>query len=54
VIGGEVGQVLVIGDDLDGMWGAFQKGAPFFEGSNNCEKFFVVNLIINVGWGMLP
>jgi hypothetical protein len=54
VIAGEVGQVSVIGDNLDSMWGVFQKRAPFFEGSDDCEKFFVINLIINLGWGMLP
>jgi hypothetical protein len=43
----------VIRDDLDGMWGTFQKGMPFFEGLNDCEKFFVINLMINLGWGML-
>jgi hypothetical protein len=54
VIGGEVGQVSVVKVHLDGMWGAFQKGAPFFEGPDDCKRFFVINLIINLGWRMLP
>jgi hypothetical protein len=36
------------------MWGAFQKEVPFFEGPDDCKKFFVINLIINLSWGMLP
>jgi hypothetical protein len=36
------------------MWGAFQKGVPFFEGLDECDKFFVKNLVINISWGMLP
>jgi hypothetical protein len=44
----------MIGDDLDGMWGAFQKGASFFEGLDDHKKFFIINLIINLDWGMLP
>jgi hypothetical protein len=43
----------VISDDLHGRWGASQKGEPFFEGLDDCEKFFVINLIINLSWGML-
>jgi hypothetical protein len=53
VIGGKVGQVSVIGDDLDGTWGAFPKGVPFFKGTDDCAKSFVINLIINLGWGIL-
>jgi hypothetical protein len=53
VIGSEVGQVLVIGDDLDGMWGVFQKEVPVSEGLGDCEKFLVIKLAINLGGGML-
>jgi hypothetical protein len=53
-MGGEVGLVSVSGDDLDGMWGAFQKGVPFIQGPDDCEKLFIINLIINLGWVMLP
>jgi uncharacterized membrane protein YqgA involved in biofilm formation len=53
-IGGEVGKVLVITDDLNGMWGGFQKASPFFQGLDNCKKFFVINFIIVLSWGMLP
>jgi hypothetical protein len=27
---------------------------PFFEGPDDHEKFFVINLIINLSWRMLP
>jgi hypothetical protein len=47
-IGGEVGQVSVIRDDLDGMWRAFQKRTLFFKGLDDCKEFFVINLIINL------
>jgi uncharacterized membrane protein YqgA involved in biofilm formation len=53
-IGGEVGQVSVIRDDIHGMWEAFQKETSFFEASDDCEKFFVINLTINFSWRMLP
>jgi hypothetical protein len=52
-VGGEVGQVLIIGNDLDNMWYAFKEGAPFLEDMDICEKFFVIDLIINLSWGML-
>jgi hypothetical protein len=45
---------LVSRDGLDGMWGTFQKGGPFFQGLNDCKKFFFINLIIILDWGMLP
>jgi hypothetical protein len=44
----------VIGDDLDGMWGAFEKRATFFEELDDCERIFVINLIIILSWRMLP
>jgi hypothetical protein len=43
----------VIGYDLNGMWGGFQEGAPFLEGTDNCKKFFVIDLIVNLGWETL-
>jgi hypothetical protein len=48
-IDGEVGQVSVIRDDLDGMSGAFQNGVPFFEGLDDYEKSYVIHLIIRLG-----
>jgi hypothetical protein len=54
VIGDEGGQVSVIRDDLDGMWRGFQNGEPFFEGPDNCKKFFLMCLMVYLSWGMLP
>jgi hypothetical protein len=45
---------LVKGNNLIGMWVVLQNGLPCFKGLDNCEKFFVINLIIYLDWRMLP
>jgi hypothetical protein len=44
---------LVFRDDQDRIWEFFQLGALLFQSPDNCEKFFVINHIIDIGWGML-
>jgi hypothetical protein len=53
VVGGEVGQVLVFRDDLDGVWGSFQERMPFLEGLDDHKKILVIDLVVDLCCGML-
>jgi hypothetical protein len=53
VVGGKAGHILVIGDDLNSIWGAFQERAPFLEGMGDYEKSFVIDLMVDLCWEML-
>jgi hypothetical protein len=53
VVGGELGQVSVVRDDLEGTWGAFQERVPSLEGTDDHEKFFLIDLMIDLYWEML-
>jgi hypothetical protein len=54
MVGRKVCKVSVVGDDLNGMWRAFQERVLFLKGIDDCEKFFLIDLIVDFCWGMLP
>ena len=43
----EEGQILMIGKDLDGEWGAVEVVAPRFESTNNSEEFAIIDIIVS-------
>jgi hypothetical protein len=47
-VGGKVGGVSVVKDDLNGMCGAFHDRVPFFEGTDDREKFSNIDLIVDL------
>jgi hypothetical protein len=48
VVGGDLGQILVVADDLDSMWRAFQARAPFLEVTNHFQMPFILELIVDL------
>ena len=46
----EVRQVLVICEDLDGEWGSMEVVPPGFQGTDDCEKFSVVDVVVPFCW----
>ena len=52
VLGGtEVGEVFVVGEDLDWEGGSMEVVSPRFQGSDDGEEFSVVNVIVPFCWG---
>ena len=52
VLGGtEVGEVFVVGEDLDGEGGSMEVVSPRFQGTDDSEEFSVINVIVSLGWG---
>ena len=47
----EILQVLVVGPNLELMFGSFQEVPPFFHRSDNCQHFLVVDLIVSFDRG---
>ena len=43
----EVCQVLVVGEDLDGEQGSVEVMSPGFQGTDDCEKLSVVDIIVS-------
>ena len=42
----EVGQVLMVGEDRDRMWGALQVLFPFAQSKDDGEKFLIVDVVV--------
>ena len=52
VLGGmEVGEVFVVGEDLDWERGSVEVVPPRFQGSDDSEEFSVVNVVVPFSWG---
>ena len=45
----EEGEVLMVGEDVDGVRGAFEIVAPGFEGADDTKKFAIVDLVVAFG-----
>ena len=46
----EVGEVLVVGKDLNWKWGSTQIMVPSFQGVDHSKKFSVIDIIISFSW----
>ena len=42
----KIGQVFVVGEDLDGKWGAMKVVLPSFESRDNSKEFIVIYVIV--------
>ena len=52
VLGGtEVGEVFVVGEDLDRERGSMEVVSPRLQGADDGEEFSVVNVIVSLSWG---
>ena len=47
----EIGEVLVVSEDLDGEGGTMEIVAPRLQGANDSKEFTVVNIVISFGGG---
>jgi len=43
----EIGEVFVVGEDLDGEGRAMEVMSPGFKGPDDCEEFSVVDIIVS-------
>ena len=46
----DVREVLVVSDDRNRVWGALEVLLPFREGKDDCKEFFVVDIVVTLGW----
>ena len=44
--GMEVGEVLVVSEDLDGKWGSVEVVPPGFQSSDDSEEFPVIDVVV--------
>ena len=52
VLGGmEVGEVFMVGEDLDGEGGSVEVVSPRFQGMNDGEEFPVINVVVSLSQG---
>ena len=40
----------MIGEDLDGERGAMKVMSPGFEGTDNCQEFVIIDIIVSFCW----
>ena len=48
--GTEVGEVLMVGEDLDGKWGSVEVMSLGFQSSDDNKEFFVIDIVVSFHW----